>query len=151
MATLAELYTEIDTNPLTINRVTDQDQPTYTVERISYIIDTVENEARETSVVIHIKFRNNVGGTEVAYYRPKLQYLKSTTFKDLLTTEIATFQGSNPNLEEWEFVGTPSEAQRFGFIKVWWNNAGQTEIRYYFLWEDGGSVIQFRQITNFGS
>jgi hypothetical protein len=144
MATLAELYTEIDTNPLTIYRITDQDQPTYTVERISYIIDTVENEARETSVVIHIKDR---GGAEEAYYRPKLQYLKSTTFKDACIARIVTYQSANTEVEEYEFVGTPDEVNEKAFIKVWYNNAGNTEVKYYFLWKDGASAIQVREIT----
>lgn len=148
MATLSDLYNEIDTHPLTVSRNTDQDQPTYTVEQIVYISDIVENEARQIAITIHIKDRS--GGGEAAYYRPKPEYLKVDAFKTTLITKIATYQGLNPDLEEYEFVFV-DEINNWAIVKTYWKVTADTELRYYFLWEDGASAVQFRQITNYGT
>ncbi len=145
MATLADLYAEIDAHPLTVERTEGDNFTTYIFNRIIYVVDQIENEAVEINIVIHIK---DPGPGEEAYYRPKPPYLKSTTFRDRLVTEIATFQAGTPALEEYDFVFV-SEEFNYGIIKVYWDNAGSTEQRHYFLWEDGASDIQFRQITNY--
>ncbi len=147
MATLTELYTEIDNHSLTVERIVGEDYGSYLFVRVIYIADQAENEAREISVVIHIKDR---GGAEEAFYRPKPEYLKSTNFKDTLTIAIETFKLANVQLEEYEFLSV-NEVDKFAIIKVYWENAGSTDIRYYFLWEDGASAIQFRQLTNYGT
>jgi hypothetical protein len=151
MASLNDLLNEINTHPLTISLTPDNDYGTYIIYNLVYIDDVAENEARSVAIVIHIKFRDNVGGTEVAYYRPKPNYLKSTTFKDACIARIVTYKAANTEVEEYEFVVTPDEVEKKAFIKVWWNNAGTTEIQYYFLWEDDTTAIQVRPISNWGT
>lgn len=148
MATLSELLNEINTHPLTISLTEDNDSGTYIIYNLIYIIDTVENEAKSVSIIIHIKDRD--GGGEAAYYRPKPNYLKADAFKTTLITKIATYQGSNPELEEYEFI-LVDETNNWAIVKAYWKVTADTEIRYYFLWEDGASAVQFRQITNWGT
>lgn len=146
MVTLVDLYTEIDTNPLTISRVETDDIGSQVTLDIAYILDAVENEARDVSITVYIKDRGGAG--EAAYYRRKPPYLRSTTFRDAIITAITTYQGANASLEEYEFIKL-SETEKFAVMKVFWETAGDSEVRYYFVWEDGLSAIQIRRVTNY--
>jgi hypothetical protein len=136
MATLQELYDEVDANADTIKRIVGDSTDTQVGVTILYKSGSVGMSLRRWIFV-----KDKGLGTEKAYWDSgKPSYLTAAdSFPGDLATELTTYQTANPAFEKYSITET-NATSKYAIVKAWVKTSEtQSIVKNYIFWKQGAN------------